>query len=105
MTFFHWYLPHSLQELIHHMSLFTMEGGNLECLHPAQSVIDAPCGDHKSYYAEKLETWFEAYAKWRGNHTFFKPLSDVVTGLYNLRLHVFMDVRQPRKHFHDILSR
>lgn len=62
------------------MSLFTAEGGNLDCIHPAQAVIDAICSDHKMFYAEQLEKWFASYGTWRGQNL-FKPMSDAVAGL------------------------
>lgn len=55
------------------MMLFTMEGGNLDCLHPVQAVLDALCMDRNSYYAGLLNDWFERYAEWRKVSGIWKP--------------------------------
>ena len=59
------------------MWLFTMEGGNLDCVHPAQAVMDALSSDRQEFYAEQLE----GYAQWRGIPGIFKPLAETVARL------------------------
>ena len=73
---------HALQDLISHLALYTAEGGNLDCLHPAQCVLDALCGENKDAYAQQLQDWFEVYADKRGLQAkMFKPLSSCVSWL------------------------
>ena len=38
----------TLKELLDFIMGFTAEGGNLDCLHPAQAVVDCLCGDSAS---------------------------------------------------------
>lgn len=58
------------------MALHSMEGGNIDCLHPAQSVVDAMCGENQEGYANQLEDWFETYASKRGiKAKAFKPMN------------------------------
>ena len=47
------------QDLVNHVALHSIEGGNIDCLHPAQSVVDAMCGENRDGYAHQLEDWFE----------------------------------------------
>ena len=64
------------QDLIQHVALHTMEGGNIDCLHPAQSVVDAMCGENQEGYANQLEDWFERYASKSGiKGKAFKPMT------------------------------
>ena len=73
---------HSQQDLIGHTALYTVEGGNLDCVHPAQCVLDALCGDNKDAYAQQLQNWFESYADKRGlKAKMFKPLTSCVSWL------------------------
>ena len=70
-----------IQDLINHMMLFTADGGNIDCVHPVQEVVDRLCGDDKLTHAHKLETWFESYANMRGTTArTFKTLSSCVRG-------------------------
>ena len=68
------------------MWLFTMEGGNLDCVHPAQAVLDALSSDRKEFYAEQLENWFQGYAQWRGIPGIFKPVAETVARLTAARI-------------------
>ena len=63
------------------MLLFTADGGNIDCIHPVQEVVDRLCGDEKLAQAHRLETWFEGYANMRGTTArTFKPLKSCVRG-------------------------
>jgi hypothetical protein len=55
-----------VKELVEHLLQFTGEGLNLDCLHPAQYVLDCLCGPHKGQFATQLENWYESYADFRG---------------------------------------
>lgn len=71
----------AVQDLVKHIMLFTAEGGNIDCVHPVQTVVEHLCGDQKTAYAQKIEDWFESYAKMRGNvPRTFKPMSAIVRG-------------------------
>ncbi len=64
------------QDIVNHMALHSIEGGNIDYLHPAQSVVDAMCGENRDGYAHQLEDWFEVYASKRGiKAKAFKPLT------------------------------
>jgi len=53
----------------------------LDCVHPAQAVMDALSSDRQEFYAEQLENWFQGYAQWRGIPGIFKPLAETVARL------------------------
>ena len=55
-----------VKELVEHLLQFTGEGLNLDCLHPAQYVLDCLCGPHKGQFATQFENWYESYADFRG---------------------------------------
>ena len=58
------------------MTLFTVEGGNLDCFHPVQSVLDALCMDRKNHYADLLNEWFKGYSEWRKISGIWKPYEE-----------------------------
>ena len=55
-----------VKELVEHLLQFSTEGLNLDCLHPAQYVLDCLCGPQKGQFATQLENWYESYADFRG---------------------------------------
>ena len=79
---------HGFQEILDYIMGFTAEG-NLDCIHPAQTVLDLLCGANNGYYAEKLETFFESYADMRGlKSKMFKPMSSCVYNLVWPEIHL-----------------
>ena len=67
---------------MNHILKFTADGGNIDCIHPVQTVVDRLCGDDKDSQALKLEAWFEAYANMRGiTAKSFKALQSCARGL------------------------
>lgn len=61
---------------------FSSQGCNLDCIHPAESVLDFLCGPNCMTYAAQLESFFDAYADMRGiKSKMFKPLKSCVWSL------------------------
>lgn len=56
--------------------MFTADGGNIDCVHPVQIVLDVFTGENKEHYAKKVEDWFNNYFDHRGLS--FKPLAECV---------------------------
>ena len=70
------------QEILDYIMSFSAEGGNIDCIHPAQSVLDFLCGPNCMTYAAQLEAFFDAYADMRGiKSKMFKPLKSCVWSL------------------------
>ena len=68
---------------------FTAEDGNIDCIHPAQSVLDLLRGTSNGNYAQQLESFFESYADMRGLKTkMFKPMNSCVYNLVGPEFHI-----------------
>lgn len=68
--------------MVNHITLYSTEGCNLDCAHPAQLVLDALCGDNKDAYAQQLQDWFDAYSTKRGTkNKGFKTIESCVPQL------------------------
>ena len=67
------------QELVNHVLLYTADGGNLDCIHPVQLVLDCFWKeDHRDHYAQQLESWFRNYHSMRNLK--FMGLDECVAG-------------------------
>ena len=71
-----------IKEILDYIMGFSAEGGNIDCIHPAQCILDFLCGANNLTYATQLESFFEGYAAMRGiKSKIFKPLKSCVWGL------------------------
>ena len=75
---------------MNHVLLYTADGGNLDCIHPVQLVLDCfGKEDHRDHYAQQLESWFRNYHSMRNLK--FMGLDECVAGSVFISVEIEMD--------------